>query len=66
MLCAFFLLQSCHMAFDKVSEDAVYACTGNPMPRDIEQVVNWLFNEPLADTYKSEFSLLSAGMVDSM
>lgn len=48
------MLQSCHMAFDNVSEEAVYACTGNPMPRDIEQVVNWLFNEPLTDTFNSE------------
>ena len=47
-------MQSCHMAFDEVGEDAVYLCTGNPMPRDIEEIVRLLFNAPLAEAFSSE------------
>eukprot|EP00877_Chromochloris_zofingiensis_P001247 jgi/Chrzof1/11122/Cz05g24170.t1 len=39
------IIQSCHMAFDEVDEDAVYLCTGNPLPADIESAVYWLFND---------------------
>ncbi len=32
------------MAFDKVDEAAVYACTGNPRPQDIQVPMGgWLF-----------------------
>jgi hypothetical protein len=34
-----------------VDEEAVYLCTGNPMPRDIQTIVNWLFNEPFQQAY---------------
>ncbi|GBF90937.1 replication factor C subunit 5 [Raphidocelis subcapitata] len=46
------ILQSAHMAFDCVDGDAVYLCTGNPMPRDIEAVVNWLLNEEFNDAFQ--------------
>ncbi|MEW5299476.1 MAG: hypothetical protein WDW36_002491 [Sanguina aurantia] len=49
------ILQSCHMAFDLIDESAVYTCTGNPLPRDIEQVVHWLFNEPMTSAFASEW-----------
>lgn len=42
------------MAFDVVDEDAVYLCTGNPMPRDIEAVVNWLLNEEFNEAFERE------------
>mmetsp|Transcript_1549 Transcript_1549/g.3499 ORF Transcript_1549/g.3499 Transcript_1549/m.3499 type:complete len:359 (-) Transcript_1549:587-1663(-) len=51
------ILQSCHMAFDEVDEEAVYLCTGNPMPRDIQQVVHWLFNESFNTAFKKVIEL---------
>lgn len=47
------ILQSCHMAFDQVNEEAVYMTTGNPMPRDIEQLVNWLLNDEFTAVFKN-------------
>ncbi len=32
------------MSSDDISEEAVYLCTGNPLPKDIEQVAHWLLN----------------------
>lgn len=48
-------LQSCHMAFETVDQDAVHLCTGNPLPRDIEQAVHWLFNSSFREAYESEY-----------
>ncbi|KAK9758412.1 hypothetical protein RND81_01G227900 [Saponaria officinalis] len=39
------ILQSTHMASQRITEDAVYLCTGNPLPKDIEQISYWLLNE---------------------
>jgi hypothetical protein len=47
-------MQSCHMANDVVDEAAVYLTTGNPLPSDIESVINWLLNEPFVTTFQSE------------
>jgi replication factor C subunit 3/5 len=54
------ILQSCHMAFDQVDEAAVYLCTGNPMPKDIQSIVQWLFNEPFQEAYE-KISALQVG-----
>jgi hypothetical protein len=48
------LLQSCHMACDLVDEKGVYLTTGNPLPSDIESVVNWLLNEEFTTAFQSE------------
>ncbi|XP_042034098.1 replication factor C subunit 3-like [Salvia splendens] len=40
------ILQSTHMACQQITEEAVYLCTGNPLPKDIEQISHWLLNEP--------------------
>lgn len=45
-------MQSTHMASQQISEDAVYLCTGNPLPKDIEQISYWLLNEPFAISCK--------------
>ncbi|KAG2498885.1 hypothetical protein HYH03_003077 [Edaphochlamys debaryana] len=45
------ILQSCHMAFDCVDRRAVYTCTGNPLPSDIEECLRWLLNEPVAEAF---------------
>ncbi|KAL9268155.1 Replication factor C subunit 3-like protein [Drosera capensis] len=39
------ILQSTHMASELITEEAVYLCTGNPLPKDIEQISYWLLNE---------------------
>ncbi|CAA7013424.1 unnamed protein product [Microthlaspi erraticum] len=46
------ILQSTHMASEKITEEEVYLCTGNPLPRDIEQISHWLLNESYAESYK--------------
>lgn len=46
------ILQSCHMASDLVDEAAVYLTTGNPLPSDIESVVDWLLNEPFVAAFQ--------------
>ena len=40
------------MASEVVDEQAVYLCTGNPLPQDIEQVAQWLFNESFAIVFE--------------
>ncbi len=51
-LCA----QATSMSSDEITEEAVYLCTGNPLPQDIEQVAHWLLNEPFAGAFESERS----------
>jgi hypothetical protein len=42
------------MACDTVDESGVYLTTGNPLPADIELVVNWLLNEDFTTAFRSE------------
>ncbi|XP_043719862.1 replication factor C subunit 3 [Telopea speciosissima] len=49
------ILQSTHMASQHITEEAVYLCTGNPMPKDIEQICYWLLNE----SFTTSFNLIS-------
>ena len=44
-------LQSTYMASGTIDEAAVYQCTGNPLPQDVEQIINWLMNEDFVDCY---------------
>ncbi|KAG8481000.1 hypothetical protein CXB51_025635 [Gossypium anomalum] len=44
--------QSTHMASQKITEEAVYLCTGNPLPKDIEQISYWLLNESFTESFK--------------
>ncbi|XP_013618282.1 PREDICTED: replication factor C subunit 5 [Brassica oleracea var. oleracea] len=46
------ILQSTHMASVKITEEEVYLCTGNPLPKDIEQISHWLLNQSFAESYK--------------
>ncbi|CAH8305236.1 unnamed protein product [Eruca vesicaria subsp. sativa] len=46
------ILQSTHMASEKITEEEVYLCTGNLLPKDIEQISHWLLNESFAESYK--------------
>nr|CAB3451234.1 unnamed protein product [Digitaria exilis] len=45
-------IQSTHMASQQITEEAVYLCTGNPMPKDIEEIAFWLLNEPFSTSFK--------------
>lgn len=47
-------LQACHAAFGHVTEDAVYATTGAPLPTDIEAISELLFS--------ADFSAAMAGI----
>lgn len=42
------ILQSTHMACPNITEEAVYLCTGSPLPKDVEQMAYWLLNESFA------------------
>lgn len=44
----FCILQSTHMACPNITEEAVYLCTGSPLPKDVEQMAYWLLNESFA------------------
>ncbi|KAJ3695961.1 hypothetical protein LUZ60_001338 [Juncus effusus] len=46
------ILQSTHMASQFINEEAVYLCTGNPLPKDIEQIAFWLLNESFTDSFR--------------
>ncbi|CAL1412490.1 unnamed protein product [Linum trigynum] len=46
------ILQATQMASKHITEDAVYLCTGNPLPKDIEQICFWLLNESFSDGFK--------------
>lgn len=45
------ILQSTHMAYPEVNEESVYLCTGNPLPSDIQAMLNSMLNEPFADAH---------------
>lgn len=46
------VLQACHAAYPVTDETAVYACTGNPHPRDIETVVNSMMTDEFGTCYE--------------
>lgn len=46
------ILQSTFMAYDEVSEKRVYSCTGQPLPSDITQIVEWMLSEPFSVAYQ--------------
>ncbi|KAF9946736.1 Subunit of heteropentameric Replication factor C (RF-C), partial [Modicella reniformis] len=47
------ILQACHAGYDVVDEDAVYNCTGNPHPADIETIVNTMLTEDFTTAYSN-------------
>ncbi|CAG7659643.1 unnamed protein product [Allacma fusca] len=63
------ILQSTALAFsissdpngrnDEVSltEEHMYACTGAPMPADIERIVNWMLSEDVTSTFNKIYDL---------
>eukprot|EP01111_Echinosteliopsis_oligospora_P019072 TRINITY_DN9036_c0_g1_i1.p1 TRINITY_DN9036_c0_g1~~TRINITY_DN9036_c0_g1_i1.p1 ORF type:complete len:382 (-),score=101.21 TRINITY_DN9036_c0_g1_i1:24-1169(-) len=51
------ILQSTCMAYEKIDADAVYQCTGNPQPKDIRDIVEWLLNEDFSVAYQNILNL---------
>lgn len=47
------VLQACHAAYDRIDEAAVYNCTGNPYPADIEAIVKSMMNEEFTSAYQN-------------
>lgn len=45
------VMQSAHMAYPEVNEEAVHLCTGAPLPKDITQVCSWLLNSSFKEAY---------------
>lgn len=45
------IFQATSMSSDQVTEQAVYACTGNPLPADIDRAGKWLLKESFADAF---------------
>lgn len=54
------------MASDVVDETAVYLTTGNPLPSDIESVVDWLLNDPFVTAFQSELLVGTAGFCNRL
>jgi len=54
------ILQSCHMAFEDVTEDNVYTCTGHPLRSDITNIVNWALNEDFTTGFNNIQDLKTA------
>ncbi|KAG8011906.1 Replication factor C subunit 5, partial [Nibea albiflora] len=48
-------LQSTSMAYEKVTEDTVYTCTGHPLRSDIANILDWSLNKDFTAAYKLDF-----------
>lgn len=47
------VLQSTWLAYKDVTEDNVYTCVGHPLRIDIENIIDWLLNDSIQDSYQS-------------
>lgn len=45
------IMQSTHLAFNKVTEENVYNCVGHPSKNDMVNVINWLLNDEFSSIY---------------
>ena len=45
------------MAYNEVNKLSVYLCTGQPLPEDITQIVEWMLSDDFVTAYQSENSL---------
>ncbi|KAK2837999.1 hypothetical protein Q5P01_015211 [Channa striata] len=51
------ILQSTSMAYEKVTEDTVYTCTGHPLRSDIANILDWSLNKDFTTAYKQILQL---------
>ena len=49
-----YVMQCTALASDEVNEQTVYICTGQPLPSDISNMIQWMLNDDFAAAYKSE------------
>lgn len=49
------VMQACHMAYDEINENNVYACTGNPLPSDMKLMLNILNNDPMKQAFDGQY-----------
>ncbi|CCF48278.1 hypothetical protein NDA11_002094 [Ustilago hordei] len=54
------VLQACHAASDHIDETAVYNCTGNPHPSDIEAMLKSMMQEEFTTAYTTISGLKTA------
>ncbi|KAI8643190.1 P-loop containing nucleoside triphosphate hydrolase protein [Parasitella parasitica] len=47
------ILQACHAAYDRIDEAAIYNCTGQPQPHDIERICKWMMAEEFTTAYSN-------------
>ena len=55
--------QACHAAYDIIDETAVYNCTGNPHPKDIERVVQSMMSDEFGTSYSRELSSIPVTVI---
>lgn len=56
------VMQACHAAYEVTDESAVYSCTGNPHPADIDEIMRSMMNDSFETAYTrvSERSLTAS------
>jgi replication factor C subunit 3/5 len=47
--------QSCHAAYEVTNGTNVYLCTGNPLPEDIQRIIEWMMGDEISNAYQSKF-----------
>lgn len=47
------ILQACHAAYDTINEEAIYNCTGNPQPQDINRIINTMLSDEFLTAFNS-------------
>lgn len=45
------IMQSTHLAFNKINEENVYNCVGHPSKNDMISLINWLLNDDFTTIY---------------
>jgi len=53
------ILQCTHVGFSLVNEENVYLCTGSPLRKHIQQMIDWMLNENFTTAYKNIWEMKS-------
>ncbi|CAO1637705.1 unnamed protein product [Sympodiomycopsis kandeliae] len=51
------ILQACHAAYDRITSQEIYNCTGNPFPDDIELILKTMMNQEFTSAYQTSLTL---------
>ena len=66
------IMQATHMSFGNITEESVYICTGQPMPKEIEYILNMLLTKSVKEAFheiarvQTEKGLALADLVKSL